>query len=211
MTKISESPSPSEVTAASVVRAGIAVLISFLLGALTSWAQWFLPDGLRSFANSASGWTLITTLLVFWSRARAGTAAVLGAFSFVLLVLGYSAASELRGLFYNPIMFSAVGVVVGPFVGLAASWLRVTGTRAALAVALLAGIGIGESIYGLTVVRETTSPVYWALIGVAALALLAGLLARRIRSALPAALALGGTAFVAAAFLAAYTRLGGLW
>lgn len=186
------------------------MLLSFLIGGLTSWAQGFLPDGLRSFANSASGWTVVTALLVFGSRTRAGTAAVLGAISFVLLVLGYSAASQLRGLFYDPLLFSAVGVAVGPFVGVAASWLRASGVRAALAVALLAGIGVGESVYGLTVVRDTTSPVYWALIGVAALALLTGLLARRIRGALPVALALGGTAAVAAAFHVAYSRLGGL-
>lgn len=210
MTKVSDSPSPSSAAGAPVVRIGAVVLLSFLLGGLTSWAQGCLPDGLRSFANSASGWTVITALLVFWSRTRAVTAAVLGAISFVLLVLGYSAASELRGLFYNPLMFSAVGVAVGPFVGVAASWLRLTGTRAALAVALLAGIGIGESVYGLTVVRETTSPVYWVLIGVAGLALLTGLLVRRLRGALPVALALGGTAVVAAAFHVAYSRLGGL-
>lgn len=197
-------------TTVPVVRVGIVVILSFLVGGLTSWTQGLLPEGFRSFANSASGWTVVTALLVFWSRARTGTAAVLGAISFVLLVLGYSVASELRGLFYDPLLFSTVGVAVGPFVGVAASWLRVTDTRAALAVALLAGIGIGESVYGLTVIRETTSPVYWALIGVAAFALLTGLLARRIRGVLPVALALGGTAIVAAAFHIAYSRLGGL-
>lgn len=210
MTRVSQPPRPSTIAAVPVVRVGIAVLVSFLVGGLTSWTQGFLPDGLRSFANSASGWTTVTALLVFWSRARTGTAAVLGAISFVLLVLGYSAVSQLRGLFYDPLLFSTVGFAVGPFVGVAASWLRVTDTRAALAAALLAGIGIGESVYGLTAIRETTSPVYWAFIGVIALALLTGLLVRRIRGALPIALALGGTAVVAASFHFAYSLLGGL-
>ena len=189
-------------------RIGAVVLLSILLGGATSWAQGALPSELRSFANSATGWTVLTVLLVFWSRARTGSAAVLGAVSFVLLVLGYAVASQLRGLWYDPLLFSAVGVVVGPFVGVATSWLRATGVRAALGAALLAGIGIGEAIYGLTVVRETTSPVYWSVIGVAALALLVGLLVRRIRGALPVVLATGGTAAVALVFVVAYSNLG---
>lgn len=128
--------------------------------------------------------------------------------SFVLLVLGYMVASQVRGFVYDPLLFSVVGVVVGPFVGVAASWLRATGVRAALGGALLAGIGVGESVYGLTVVGDTTSPVYWTLIGVAGLALVADLLVRRIRGALPVALAVGGTAVVAVAFYVAYTGLG---
>ena len=187
------------------LRIAAVVLLSVLLGGLTSWAQGFLPDELRSFANSASGWTVITALLVFWSRARGGQAAALGAVSFVLLVLGYAVASQLRGFWYDPLYFSAVGIVVGPFVGVAASWLRSTGVRAALGAALLAGIGIGESIYGLTVVRESTSPVYWSLIGAAGVVLAAVMLVRRVRGALPTALAIGGTALVAGAFYVAYS------
>jgi len=191
----------------SLVRWGAVVLLSFLLGGLTSYAQGFLPEALSSFANSASGWTVLTALLVYWSRARTAPAAVLGAVSFVLLVVGYMVAADLRGYVYNPLFFSVVGVVVGPFVGVAASWLRTAGVRAALGTALLAGIGVGEAIYGLTVVGDTTSPVYWTLIGVAGLALLAGQIARRIRGVLPVVLALGGTALLAAGFLVAYTSM----
>lgn len=201
------SPRPATLSRPAV-RLGIAVVLSFLLGGLTSYAQGFLPDAFASFANSASGWTVLTAALVYWSRARTGLAAVLGAVSFVLLVLGYMVASQVRGFVYDPLLFSVVGVVVGPFVGVAASWLRATGVRAALGGALLAGIGVGESVYGLTVVGDTTSPVYWTLIGVAGLALVAGLLGRRIRGALPVALAVGGTAVVAVAFYVAYTGLG---
>ncbi|MGW2095558.1 DUF6518 family protein [Promicromonospora sukumoe] len=190
-----------------LVRSGIVVALSFLLGGLTSYAQGFLPDAFASFANSASGWTVLTALLVYWSRLRAAPAAVLGAVSFVLLVLGYTVAADLRGFYYDPLLYSVVGVVAGPFVGVAASWLRVDGVRAALGAALLAGIGVGEAVYGLTIIRETTSPVYWTVIGVAGLALLAGLLGRRVRGALPVALAVGGTAVVAVAFYLAYSSL----
>ncbi|MFE7507013.1 DUF6518 family protein [Promicromonospora sp. NPDC057488] len=190
-----------------VMRAGVVVVLSFVLGGLTSYAQGFLPDAFASFANSASGWTVLTALLVYWSRLRTAPAAVLGAVSFVLLVLGYTVASQVRGYVYDPLLFSAVGVVAGPFVGVAASWLRATGVRAALGTALLAGIGVGEAAYGLTIIRETTSPVYWTLIGVAGLALLTGMLVRRVRGALPVVLAVAGTAAVAATFYAAYSNL----
>ena len=191
----------------ALARCGLVLVLSFLLGGLTSYAQGFLPSALSSFANSASGWTVLTALLVYAARLRTAPSAVLGAASFVLLVLGYTAAAHLRGYVYDPVLFSLVGVVAGPFVGVAASWLRATGVRAALGTALLAGIGVGEAVYGLTIIRETTSPVYWTLIGVVGLALLAGMLVRRVRGALPVALAAGGTALVAATFYVAYSNL----
>lgn len=191
----------------SATRFGIVAVLSFLLGGLTSYAQGFLPDAFVSFANSASGWTVLTALLVYWSRARTVPAAVLGAASFVLLVLGYMAAAQVRGFVYDPLHFTVVGVVVGPFVGVAASWLRATGVRAALGTALLAGIGLGEAVYGLTIIRETTSPVYWTVIGVAGLALMAVMLVRRVRGALPVALACGGPVALVAVFYVATVGL----
>lgn len=207
MTLTAHRPSARAALSRPAARLGMVVVLSFLLGGLTSYAQGFLPDAFASFANSASGWTVLTALLVYWSRARTGPAVVLGAVSFVLLVLGYTAAAQVRGFVYDPLLFSVVGVVVGPFVGAAASWLRATGVRAALGAALLAGIGLGESVYGLTIIRETTSPVYWTVIGVAGLALVAGMLARRVRGTWPVALASGGSLVVAAAFYLAYASL----
>ena len=94
---------------------------SFLLGGLTSFAQGFLPDAAAPFANSASGWTLLTALLVAWAardaRTRTWHAAVLGAASFVLLTLGYTVAADLRGFFYDPTLFGEEGHVGGPRVG----------------------------------------------------------------------------------------------
>jgi len=207
VTMATQTPATRTLISRPAVRIGIAVVLSFLLGGLTSYAQGFLPDAIISFANSASGWTVLTALLVYWSRARTGPAAVLGAVSFVLLVLGYMVAAQVRGFVYDPLLFSVVGVVVGPFVGAAASWLRATGVRAALGTALLSGIGVGESVYGLTIVRETTSPVYWTVIGIAGLALVTVMLVRRVRGALPVALASGGPLVVAAAFYFAYLSL----
>ncbi|MGW6131188.1 DUF6518 family protein [Cellulomonas sp. NPDC055163] len=183
-------------------------LASAALGVLTVTAQGVLPDAAAPFANSASGWTVLTALLVLWSRARTRTAAVLGAASFVLLVLGYSAGAHLRGLFYDPTFFGVVGLVVGPVVGVAAAWLRERGLRAALGTAALAGVGVGEAVYGLTVVVGTTGAAYWVVLGVGAIALLVGMLARRVRGAVPVLVASLGTAVVASLFVVVYRAAG---
>jgi len=208
---VSETPLPGDRTRSwrtALLRSGVVVLASFALGFLTFFAQGALPEWFASFANSASGWTVLTVLLVLWSRQRWPIAAPLGAASFVLLTLGYSLASSVQGLYYNPTMFALVGVVAGPLVGVAASWLLARGVRAALATSALASVGLGEALYGLTVISETTSPVYWIIIGVTALGLLTWMLAKRIRGALPVAVTVLGTAAVAAAFVLVYTSLG---
>jgi hypothetical protein len=105
----------------------VVTLASLLLGALTSWAQGVLPDALASFANSPSGWTVLTAALVAAARPSLGWGAAAGVVSFVALVLGYTFASELRGLTYDPTLWGAVGVVAGPFVGVAAA--AIVGTR----------------------------------------------------------------------------------
>lgn len=190
-------------------RAAVVAVVSLLCGALTFVAQGFMPDAVSSFANSASGWTLVTVLLLAWAQVRTAPAALMGAASFVLLTLGYAAAAHLRDLAYDPTLFIVVGVVVGPLVGIATSWLRVVSSwRAATGTALLAGIGVGEAAYGLTVVADTTSPVYWALIGLVGLGLLVAMLIRRIRGVLCALLAVVGTGLIAGAFVVAYGRLG---
>lgn len=183
---------------------------SLLLGVLTFFAQGFLPDAFRSFANSSSGWTLLTAALVIGSRAEAKLAAALGALSFVLLVLGYTAAASLNGLSYSPLLFGVVGLVAGPFVGLAAAWLRSDGIRAALGTALLSGIFTGEAVYGLTVVGDTTRPEYWLTIGVVGIALLVVMAVRRLRGWRSLSLAVAGTAVVAVAFNLAYVALGSI-
>ncbi|MFD7077993.1 DUF6518 family protein [Nocardioides sp. NPDC059952] len=181
---------------------------SFALGGVTSFAQGFLPDELSSFANSASGWTLITAILIVITKVRWRLAAVLGAVSFVLLTVGYAVIATARGLYHDPLMFSLIGVVVGPFVGVAACWLRAEGLRRALGTALLAGIGVGEGVYGLTVVSETTSPVYWIVIIGLGAALVVWSVVRGLRGAVPLIVAVGGTVVVAAAFNLAYSSLG---
>ncbi|MCD5316066.1 DUF6518 family protein [Kineosporia babensis] len=181
-------------------------LLTFVIGGLTAWAQGFLPEAIHSFANSSSGWTAITVLLIWAVRARPVLAAMLGAVSFVLLTLGYTVMSLLRGAPYDPTLLSVVGLILGPIVGVATTWLREHGLQLALATAVLAGIGVGEGLYGFTVLSQT-SPVYWTLTCLAGLALLGGMVARRIKGSNNITLAVGLTAVMAVAFVFSYQAL----
>ncbi|MBC2933676.1 DUF6518 family protein [Nocardioides sp. zg-1228] len=188
----------------------VVVAGSLVLGGLTSWAQGFLPDALSSFANSPSGWTVLTASMIVAVRPTVAAGAVLGVVSFVSLVLGYTVASELRGLAYDPLFWSLVGVVAGPFVGAAAA--AVVGghaVRAALGAGALAGALVADAIYGLTVVGDTTSPVYWLLCLALGVVLL-GVVVVRLRSRV-ALTTLAGTAVAATGVLGAgYAVLNGL-
>ncbi|MGO2061280.1 MAG: DUF6518 family protein [Microbacterium gubbeenense] len=198
----------SRTGAAALVATFCTIIGSLILGGVTSYAQGFLPDALQSFANSASGWSLITSVLVVVARVRWPLAALLGAGSFVALTVGYAIVSTWRGFYYDPLMFSVIGVIVGPFVGVAACWLRANGIRAAAGTALLAGIGVGEGVYGLTAVAETTSPVYWIAIIILSAALVVYTSVTRVRGLLSLIVLFGGTLAIAAAFNIAYRGLG---
>jgi hypothetical protein len=114
--------------------------------------------------------------------------------------------SSLRGFPYSPLMWGLIGIIVGPFVGIAAAGLRHRGVRAALGGGLLAGIGLGEALYGLTAVAATTGIAYWIGIGILSLVLFVVVLVSRARGAWSRALLLGVTVVVALA-LAALFRL----
>ena len=164
---------------------GLAVLLlSIALGGLTAWAQGHLPATFAPFANSCSGWAVLTAVLVARAKPSLGWGAVLGVVSFVSLVYGYSLAREITGDHYHHTLFwSAVGVLAGPFVGAAAA--AIVGrnpVRVAIGAGALAGVLLVDGIYGLTVIRHSTSQVYWTLCLLAA-ALLAGVTAFRLRAA----------------------------
>ena len=154
--------------------AGVAVA-SYFLGGLTSPAQEYLPDEISPFANSSSGWTMLTFLLIWQSRLPPLWAAVSGAIAFVLMVDGYRIVSEWRGYGYGaPFqdIFTFIGIVVGPVIGVSAALLRYgSPTWKTISIVPLTSVLIGEGVYGLTVVGDTTSPVYWSLIIVSGLAI----------------------------------------
>ena len=185
----------------------VVMAASFVLGGLTAWAQLHLPAAVASFANSCSGWALLTALLVAWARPSPWWGAALGVGSFVLLVQGYAVASHLRGHAYDPTFWSVVGVAAGPFVGAAAA--AVVGhhpVRIALGAGALAGVLAADGIYGLTVIADTTSAVYWSLCLVGATVLLA-LTALRLRASTAVALLLGSAVAATAVLSAGYAVL----
>ncbi|MFC4242681.1 DUF6518 family protein [Gryllotalpicola reticulitermitis] len=177
-----------------VGRMCVALGASFVVGCLESWAQGLLPAAFAPVSNSASGWVLVTALLVFWARPRVTVAAIIGAASVVLLVVGYAIVSTGRGFPYSPVTWGAIGIVVGPFVGISASWLRHAGLRAALGGGVLAGIGFGDALYGLTTVSDTTGVTYWVGIGIVGVALFTYVLTRCVTGSSAATRAAIGTA-----------------
>ncbi|HEX6956175.1 MAG TPA: DUF6518 family protein [Agromyces sp.] len=187
-------------------RVGLVIAAAFALGGLTSLGQAVLPAEVASLANSASGWAVPTAALVLLSARGYVEAAVGAALGFVAMTVGYAVVSGWRGFPYDPTDWAIVGLLAGPVVGVAAHALRRGPMPSAVGAGLLAGILVGEGVYGLTVIAATTSPVYWwAVIGLgAALVLATAVRLRAVRSVLVLVLV---TAVVAAGFLLAYTAL----
>lgn len=198
--------------ASLAARALPAATAALVLGGLTSPAQGLPPDALSSFANSAGGWTLLTFAIIWAVRTPVWLSAVLGAVCFVLLVEGYRLVSGWRGFDYGePFtgMFTIIGVLAGPDVGAAAALVRHPSPAwRGLAIAPVASVLIGEGVYGLTVVADTTSPVYWVVqIVIGAVLTLVVILRPRMPVPL-AALTLGLVAAGSSAIVAAYSALG---
>jgi hypothetical protein len=141
-----------------------------------------LPGVLRPLANSASGWTVPTALLVWALRERAVVSAVLGVLGYESLLLGYVAVSNLRGFPDQETQLLVVGLLGGAVVGVAAAWLHESGPRCAMGAGVLAGILLADASWGLLAVLPTTGGPYWAVVGVVGLALLVvAVLGRRLR------------------------------
>lgn len=179
------------------------------LGALTSFGQSWLPDEAHSIANSAGSWALVAFILGLLAS-TAWVAAVCGAGALLTLLAGYVIASVVRdfGVSRTMVVFwSMAGLVIGPFLGLGALWLRRGhGILASLSLGGVSGVLIGEGIYGLRYVADTTYPPFWwgeLALGVAVLVL--GSL-RWLDGIAGAAVAGLASLVVAGAFVAIYSQ-----
>ncbi|WP_209559900.1 DUF6518 family protein [Frigoribacterium sp. PvP032] len=187
-----------------------------VLGGATSFGQQHLPDGLRPFANSSGGWTVITFATVVLvtrrpSARRWWTAAGLGLVVFHAAVQGYVVASTLRGFpdSYGPgdFWFTAA-TLAGPVIGLAGLWwwsprpvLRAVG------VAILAAVMIGDGVSGLVRVAETTGTTWWLISIAVGVVALGRVVVRQLDRWRERALAVGLAGVGAAAFVALFSLL----
>lgn len=193
-------------TAASVVPV---VLTAFVLGALTAYAQGWLPSQVSSLANSRGSWSLVAFLLAMRASGPV-VAAAAGSLSLLALLAGYVVAAGARdhpsstGLL---VFWGTAAVLVGPLLGIGGFWVRtLRGPLCALGAGAMSGVLVGEGVYGLTYVADTTYPPYWwgsIAVGVALLLLVAAL---RLPGPGERALAAGTCALAASSFVAAYSQ-----
>ncbi len=190
-------------TLASLVVTGAA----FALGVLTAYAQGWLPQQVGSLANSSGPWALVAFSLALLARGRA-TAALFGLLALALLLAGYVAGVDIRGdsASHALILFwGAAAIVAGPLLGLGAYWVRHDrDSLAALGSGAVSGVLVGEGVYGVTEISDTTYvPYWWCEIAVGILLL--GVLAwARLRRPPAVAVALAVAFTTAAAFVLVY-------
>ena len=194
-----------------VLRGILAVVAAFVLGGLTSVGQQYLPEHLHSLANSAGSWTAICFAVLVLSRIRGWRAAGLGILVFIALNEGYGLVTRLKGFPYGILFenyWTIIALVIGPIVGLAASWVQSKRPAlVALGAAAPATVLVGEGVYGLLYVSDTTSPAYWTgsiVVGAVFVVLMAVL---RVRSVGWGILSIALTAIGAALFVLAYSSL----
>lgn len=194
----------------------LAVVAGLLLGGATSFAQTLLPDGLRSFANSNSGWTLLAYAAVVACTRRPSArrwwiGAGLGLVVFHTLLQGYAIVSTLRGFpdSYGPgDFYFTVASLGGPVLGLAGLWWwSDSPTLRAVGVAVFSAVMVGDGVFGLVRVSDTTGWTWWALSIAIGLATLLSVLIRRLGRPKDRFLAVGLVALGAAAFFVAFMVL----
>ena len=202
-------PSP-ENGSRSVARALIlAGLAGFGIGALTSVGQGSLPHEVAALANSAGSWSaaaFVLALVLGSGRARLG--ALVGFVALATMLAGYVAATAVRGYSSGTstiLFWTAAALVVGPILGVGAVWVRSGDPRrTAIGIAPLAGILIGEGIYGLRVVADTTYPPYWMTELVLGVALIV-VVAIWVRRPALIAVSVGASAIVGLVFYLGYS------
>ncbi len=185
----------------------VAVGAGLAIGIATSVGQGMLPEGLAPLSNSSGAWCLCAFALALFDR-DPRQAALVGFASLVAMLGGYALATEFRGYPVGTslvVRWGVAAVIAGPALGVGAAWLRGPNPhRAAAGVAPIAGILLGEGLYGITVVAATTSVGYW--IGEAAVGLcLVILAASRLRNAPGIALILVLSAIASFIFYVVYT------
>lgn len=148
----------------AALRSAAVAIVAFAVGVLTAYAQGWLPEQMGSLANSAGSWALVAFALSLIATSG-WLAAVFGSASLLALLAGYLLGAQMQGFPSSTttvVFWGAAALLAGPLLGLSAFWVK---TRrdflAAIGVGVMSGVIIGEGIYGLTRVADTTHPPYW--------------------------------------------------
>jgi len=163
----------------------LVLALAAITGALTPYASVHLPSSINSAANASGPWAMVAFASVYWSRARGLFAALLGACSFVVMNLVFFVAFEHRLGSYSLdaiVFWIGIALLIGPIVGLCASWLRSSTTALReIAVAAPGSVLVGEGLFmtirqpGLDIVYSTLS----IILGIVVFLLLAAWKLRR--------------------------------
>jgi hypothetical protein len=194
------------------VRATLIVLVTAAVtGGLTSVGQRYLPDELRSLANASGTWFAVVVGALVVARPRPVLAIILGALGLMVMNEAYGVVSRGRGFYYGgglSSMWNQIALFVGPVAGIAATWLRSPRpVLIALGASAPAAVLIGEGLFGLTVVNDTTSPVFWTIELAAGIGIVLVTAVRRLRTVPSIAVLVGASALGAALFYVVYSSL----
>jgi hypothetical protein len=183
--------------------------VALALGVLTAYAQGWLPQKMGSLANSAGSWALVAFALSLMATSG-WLAAVFGSASLLALLAGYVLGAEMQGYPSSTttvLFWGAAALLAGPLLGLSAFWIK---TRrdllAATGVGAVSGVLIGEGIYGLTQVADSTYPPYWWGEIVVGLILLLAVAWRRLLGLRAVVVSVGVAVLAAVAFVLVYSR-----
>jgi hypothetical protein len=187
----------------------LVVAVALGLGALTDLGQAWLPQSSASLANSGASWAAVAFVLALLATGT-GRAILWGLLGLAGLVGGYYLTAISRHVPESPAsirFWFLAAVIIGPLLGLAASWVRRgSPVTAALGTGAAAGLLGGESVYGLTSIAGSTSSLYWSIQLAVAIALLIALDAWRVREPAPIVLSVVTAAVVGALTCLVYLR-----
>jgi hypothetical protein len=198
-----------ERSGAAAARLAVVGAVGLSLGFLTAFGQAWLPEELGSLANSSGSWSLVAFALA-WTATSTRVAAAFGSVSLLALLAGYVLGAGARGFAPGTallLFWGLAAVLVGPLLGAGAHWVKTErGLAAAAGIGAMSGVLVGEGVYGLTVIADTTYPPYWwgqAILGVVLLAVTA---LWRLRGPRIVAAAVAAGAITAIAFVVVYSQ-----
>ena len=153
------------ITRNTLVRFAMVAVGGLAVGIATSYLQGVLPGASNTLANTGAVWSALGFGLVVAAALRGWPASVAGGIALLGEVVGYYLiASPLRGFpstTFERVLWVAAALVIGPVVGWAAGWWATDRPwRRLAAVAMMAGIVVGEGLHGLLRI-EGGGPQWW--------------------------------------------------